>query len=106
MVGERHRGAPVGFAGKREGFRVHSVDDGAEAIEALERGGFDLVVLDVMLPGLDGFEICRRVRASSTVPILFLSARSDEIDRVVGLELGADDYLVKPFSPRELVARR
>lgn len=95
----------VQYALEREGFRVHSVDDGAEAIEALERGGFDLVVLDVMLPGLDGFEICRRVRASSTVPILFLSARSDEIDRVVGLELGADDYLVKPFSPRELVAR-
>lgn len=95
----------VQYALEREGYRVSSVDDGGAAVDALARGAFDLVVLDVMLPGLDGLEVCRRVRATSKVPILFLSARSDEIDRVLGLELGGDDYLVKPFSPRELVAR-
>jgi len=96
----------VQYALEREGFRVSAVDDGAKALDALERGGdFDLAVLDVMLPGMDGLELCRRVRATSKVPILFLSARSDEIDRVLGLELGGDDYLTKPFSPRELVAR-
>src|SRR5690606_5039309 len=95
----------VQYALEREGYRVSSVDDGSKAVDALARGAFDLVVLDVMLPGLDGLEVCRRVRATSKVPILFLSARSDEIDRVLGLELGGDDYLVKPFSPRELVAR-
>lgn len=95
----------VQYALEREGFRVSAVDDGKRAIDALSRGDFDLVVLDVMLPGVDGLEVCRRVRATSKVPILFLSARADEIDRVLGLELGGDDYLVKPFSPRELVAR-
>lgn len=95
----------VQYALEREGFRVSAVDDGGLAVDALRRGSFDLVVLDVMLPGMDGLEVCRRVRASSKVPILFLSARADEIDRVLGLELGGDDYLVKPFSPRELVAR-
>lgn len=95
----------VQYALEREGYRVSSVDDGNDAVDALTRGTFDLVVLDIMLPGLDGLEVCRRVRATSKVPILFLSARSDEIDRVLGLELGGDDYLVKPFSPRELVAR-
>lgn len=94
------------YALEREGFRVSAVDDGDKALDAITRGGpFDLVVLDVMLPGIDGLELCRRVRATSKVPILFLSARSDEIDRVLGLELGGDDYLTKPFSPRELVAR-
>jgi two-component system OmpR family response regulator len=95
----------VQYALEREGFRVSVVDDGAKALDAIARGSFDLVVLDVMLPGMDGLELCRRVRSSSKVPILFLSARSDEIDRVLGLELGGDDYLTKPFSPRELVAR-
>lgn len=96
----------VQYALEREGFRVSAVDDGQKGLDALTRGGpFDLVVLDVMLPGMDGLELCRRVRATSKVPILFLSARSDEIDRVLGLELGGDDYLTKPFSPRELVAR-
>ena len=95
----------VQYALEREGYRVSAVDDGGKAVDALARGAFDLVVLDVMLPGVDGLEVCRRVRATSKVPILFLSARSDEIDRVLGLELGGDDYLVKPFSPRELVAR-
>ena len=96
----------VQYALERDGFRVSSADDGASALEALSGAhDFDLVVLDVMLPGMDGLELCRRVRATSKVPILFLSARSDEIDRVLGLELGGDDYLTKPFSPRELVAR-
>lgn len=95
----------VQYALEREGFRVSAVEDGSRAVELLSKSVFDLVVLDVMLPGLDGLEVCRRVRATSKVPILFLSARSDEIDRVLGLELGGDDYLVKPFSPRELVAR-
>ncbi|MCZ7683768.1 MAG: response regulator transcription factor [Sandaracinaceae bacterium] len=95
----------VQYALEREGFRVSAVEDGAKAVDTLARGGFDLVVLDVMMPGADGLEVCRRVRATSKVPILFLSARADEIDRVLGLELGGDDYLVKPFSPRELVAR-
>lgn len=95
----------VQYALERESFRVAAVDDGAKALELLAREPCDLVILDVMLPGMDGLEICRRVRATSKVPILFLSARSDEIDRVLGLELGGDDYLVKPFSPRELVAR-
>jgi two-component system OmpR family response regulator len=95
----------VQYALEREGFRVTTVDDGPKALTTLERGAFDLVVLDVMLPGMDGLELCRRVRTTSAVPILFLSARSEEIDRVLGLELGGDDYLTKPFSPRELVAR-
>lgn len=96
----------VQYALEREGFRVSTAVDGVQGLDALTRGAdFDLVVLDVMLPGMDGLELCRKVRASSKVPILFLSARSDEIDRVLGLELGGDDYLVKPFSPRELVAR-
>lgn len=96
----------VQYALEREGFRVSSVDDGQKALEALRHAAdYDLVVLDVMLPGMDGLELCRRVRTFSKVPILFLSARGDEIDRVVGLELGGDDYLTKPFSPRELVAR-
>ena len=90
----------------REGFRVDAGDGGA----ALDRfrasfGEPDLVVLDIMLPGEDGLSICRRVRAGSRVPILMLTARGEDIDRIVGLEMGADDYLPKPFNPRELVAR-
>lgn len=95
----------VSYALEKEGFRVTAASDGRAALAELERGGVDLVVLDVMLPEVDGLEVCRRVRARSRVPILFLSARGDEIDRILGLELGGDDYLIKPFSPRELVAR-
>jgi DNA-binding response OmpR family regulator len=79
--------------------------DGGRGLAALEGGGFDVVLLDVMMPGLDGLEVCRRIRQKSSVPVLMLTARGDETDRVVGLELGADDYLPKPFSPRELLAR-
>ncbi|WP_437720326.1 response regulator [Sorangium sp. So ce861] len=93
------------YALQKEGYTVTAVADGRAAIEAAGAGDVDLVVLDVMLPELDGLEVCRRLRAGSRTPILFLSARGDEVDRIVGLELGGDDYLTKPFSPRELVAR-
>jgi DNA-binding response OmpR family regulator len=79
--------------------------DGGRGLAMLEGGGYDAVLLDVMMPGLDGLEVCRRIRARSNVPVLMLTARGDETDRVVGLELGADDYLPKPVSPRELLAR-
>jgi DNA-binding response OmpR family regulator len=89
----------------REGFTVTVADDGPQALEAFDRVHPSLVLLDVMLPGIDGFEVCKRLRAKSRVPIIMLTARDQEIDRVLGLELGADDYVAKPFSPRELVAR-
>jgi len=88
-----------------EGFQVAWVKDGLEALPAWERVRPDLVVLDLMLPGMTGTEICRAIRARSDVPIIMLTAREAEVDRVVGLELGADDYVTKPFSTRELVAR-
>ena len=88
-----------------EGFQVAWVKDGLDAIPAWERVRPDLVVLDLMLPGMSGTEICRKIRARSDVPIIMLTAREAEVDRVVGLELGADDYVTKPFSTRELVAR-
>jgi two-component system OmpR family response regulator len=84
---------------------VTRASDGLKGIDTFERGSFDIVLLDVMMPGIDGLEVCRRIRAKSSVPIVMLTARGDETDRVVGLELGADDYLAKPFSPRELLAR-
>jgi len=90
---------------ERENFEVDYVHNGQAAIEAVERGGYDLTILDVMLPGLDGFEILKRLRAISRVPVIMLTARGEDVDRIVGLELGADDYLPKPFNPRELVAR-
>ena len=89
---------------RREGYHVLTAADGEAALAAAV-DGTDLVVLDVMLPKLDGFEVCRRLRQRSAVPILMLTAKTDEVDRVVGLELGADDYLTKPFSVRELLAR-
>ena len=95
----------VEYALSREGYRVTCVDSGRAALDRLSNEPFDLLILDVMLPDVDGLSICRQVRATSKVPILFLSAKGDEVDRIVGLELGADDYVVKPFSPRELLAR-
>ncbi|MEZ4266136.1 MAG: response regulator transcription factor [Myxococcota bacterium] len=95
----------VRFALEKAGYAVREAADGRAALEAFERGGIDLVVLDVLMPEEDGLAVCRRIRATSEVPILFLSSRDDEVDRVLGLELGADDYVTKPFSPRELVAR-
>lgn len=90
---------------EQEGFAVSSETDGEVALQTILNDQPTLVVLDLMLPGLDGWEICRRVRADSDVPIIMLTARDDDIDKIVGLELGADDYLTKPFNPRELVAR-
>lgn len=87
------------------GFRVTEAADGTAALAAFTKFAPDLVVLDIGLPELDGLEVCRRIRRTSHAPIIFLTARDDEIDRVLGLELGADDYVAKPFSPRELVAR-
>jgi len=95
----------VEYALVRDGYVVDCVADGRSAIQQLATKRFDLIVLDVMLPDTSGLELCRSIRAKDSVPILFLSARSDEVDRIVGLELGGDDYLVKPFSPRELSAR-
>jgi DNA-binding response OmpR family regulator len=93
------------FPLEREGFRVVAARDGEEALERFADGDFDLVVLDVMLPKLDGLEVCKRIRATSTVPIIMLTARDDEFDKVLGLELGADDYITKPFSIREFRSR-
>jgi DNA-binding response OmpR family regulator len=90
---------------EQEGYVVESATDGADAYRRILADTPSLIVLDLMLPNMDGLEICRRVRAQSDVPIIMLTARSDDIDKIVGLELGADDYLTKPFNPRELVAR-
>jgi DNA-binding response OmpR family regulator len=95
----------VGRYLEREGFDVEVVDDGARALDRALADPPDLLVLDLTLPGLDGLEICRRLRALAPVPVIMLTARGDEADRVAGLELGADDYIAKPFSPRELTAR-
>ncbi len=90
---------------QREGYRVTTAADGPSGLEAVASAHPDVVVLDLMLPGFDGIEVCRRLRTFSDAYVIMLTARSEEIDRVVGLSVGADDYLVKPFSPRELVAR-
>lgn len=90
---------------ERDGLWVTAVGDGRAALEAFAKGGFDLVILDLMLPLVSGEEVCRRLRDVSDVPIIMLTAKGSEEERVAGLEMGADDYLVKPFSPRELVAR-
>jgi two-component system OmpR family response regulator len=93
------------FALTKAGYATRQARDGAEALEIAEASAPDLVVLDINMPRLDGLEVCRRLRARGETPILFLSSRDDEIDRVLGIELGADDYVVKPFSPREVTAR-
>jgi len=90
---------------KKQGYEVKTTGEGTAAIELAREFQPDLIILDVMLPGLDGFEVCRILRQEMTTPVLMLTARDDEIDRVVGLEVGADDYLAKPFSMRELIAR-
>ena len=96
-------GAKLGL--EQAGFRITTAPDGREGLLHFRRSPFDLVVLDVMLPNLDGYEVCRQIRAESRVPIIMLSAKSDTVDVVVGLELGADDYVTKPFEMAELVAR-
>ena len=95
----------VRFALAKAGFRTAEAGDGREALAAFDRVAPDLVVLDIIMPEMDGTDVCRELRARSRVPIVFLSSKDEEIDRVVGLELGGDDYVTKPFSPRELVAR-
>jgi DNA-binding response OmpR family regulator len=90
---------------EREGYRTLEAADGDAARATIEQSGLDLVVLDVMLPGIDGLELCRWIRSESELPVIMLTARGEEADRIVGLELGADDYVTKPFSPRELAAR-
>lgn len=90
---------------QREGFTVECVHDGQTGLERAAQGGYDLIILDVMLPGRDGFEILKQLRTESRVLVLMLTARGQDVDRIVGLELGADDYLPKPFNPRELTAR-
>ena len=90
---------------RKHDFRVTDAADGREMFQVLENGRFDLVVLDLMLPGEDGLSLCRRIRAGSSLPIIMLTAMGEETDRIVGLEMGADDYLPKPFNPRELLAR-
>ncbi|WP_145175451.1 response regulator transcription factor [uncultured Rothia sp.] len=96
---------PLAFLLGREGFEVQVVDNGVEAVTEFEHNGADLVLLDVMLPGQSGMEVCKQLRAISAVPIIMLTAKDSEIDKVLGLELGADDYVTKPYSSRELIAR-
>ncbi|TEX50291.1 MAG: DNA-binding response regulator, partial [Actinomycetales bacterium mxb001] len=95
----------LSFMLRREGYEVGIATDGAEALAEFDRHGADLVLLDLMLPGISGTEVCRTLRQRSTVPIIMVTAKDGEVDKVVGLELGADDYVTKPFSSRELVAR-
>src|SRR5580765_5136183 len=95
----------LAFALTKAGMTVHQAGDGEEGLARATALKPDLVVLDINMPRMDGLEVCRRLRATGETPILFLSSRDDEIDRVIGIELGADDYVVKPFSPREVVAR-
>ncbi|WP_294180053.1 response regulator transcription factor [uncultured Schumannella sp.] len=96
---------PLAFLLEREGYEIEVAADGPSALVAFERQGADLVLLDLMLPGLPGTEVCRELRTRSTVPIIMLTAKDSEVDIVVGLELGADDYVTKPYSSRELLAR-
>ncbi len=96
---------PLSYMLRKEGFEVALAATGPEGLEQFDRHGADLVLLDLMLPGLSGTEVCRRLRARSTVPVIMLTAKDSEVDKVVGLELGADDYVTKPYAARELVAR-
>ncbi|MBM3704584.1 MAG: response regulator transcription factor [Actinobacteria bacterium] len=95
----------LAFLLTKEGFEVEVADNGVKALELFDRSGADLILLDLMLPGLSGTEVCRQIRTKSAVPIIMLTAKESEVDKVVGLELGADDYVTKPYSSRELIAR-
>ena len=97
--------ASLRYSLRQSGFQIHACASAEDGLQYLSEQAVDLVLLDVMLPGMDGFEACRRIRRESSVPVVMLTARDDEIDRVVGLEIGADDYVTKPFSARELQAR-
>ena len=96
---------PLSYLLRKEGYEVSVAATGIQALEEFDRSGADLVLLDLMLPGLSGTDVCRQLRSHSNVPVIMLTAKDGEIDKVVGLELGADDYVTKPYSPRELVAR-
>ena len=96
---------PLAFLLRKEGFEASIVNDGAQAVSTFERVNPDIVLLDLMLPGVSGTEICKTIRSKSSVPVIMVTARDSEIDKVVGLELGADDYVTKPYSARELIAR-
>ena len=96
---------PLSYMLRREGYEVEIAENGPDALTAFDRSGADLVLLDLMLPGLSGTEVCREIRNRSKVPIIMVTARDTEVDKVVGLELGADDYVTKPYSSRELIAR-
>ncbi|MFC0316319.1 response regulator [Gordonia phosphorivorans] len=96
---------PLAFLLRKEGFEASIINDGAEAVAAFDRLSPDIVLLDLMLPGMSGTEICKLIRAKSSTPVIMVTARDNEIDKVVGLELGADDYITKPYSARELIAR-
>ncbi|MBO0852524.1 MAG: response regulator transcription factor [Nocardia sp.] len=96
---------PLGFLLRKEGFEVTVVGDGPSALSEFDRSGADIVLLDLMLPGMSGTDVCKQLRNRSSVPVIMVTARDSEIDKVVGLELGADDYVTKPYSSRELIAR-
>ena len=102
---DQHIRDVMGFALKKQGYEVIEADNGRAGLELLHVHDVDLVILDIMMPGLDGTEVCKEIRKGSDVPIVFASAMSDEVDMIVGLEIGGDDYICKPFSPRQLVAR-
>ena len=102
---EKHIAQLVKLYLTNEGYQVETAADGQEALEKARRLRPDLIVLDLMMPRLDGWEVCRRLRKESSVPVIMLTARTEDVDKIVGLELGADDYVTKPFNPRELVAR-
>src|SRR3982075_2745609 len=96
---------PLAFLLRKEGFSAAVATTGSEALEEFDRNGADIVLLDLMLPGMSGTDVCKQLRVRSTVPVIMVTARDSEIDKVVGLELGADDYVTKPYSARELIAR-
>lgn len=102
---EKSFSEPLAFLLGKEGYQVEVAADGNEALSKFDRSGADLILLDLMLPGISGTEVCRQIRINSNVPIIMLTAKDDEVDKVVGLELGADDYVTKPYSSRELLAR-
>ena len=102
---EKSFSEPLSFLLGKEGYEVEVASDGNEAIAKFDKSGADLILLDLMLPGIPGTEVCRQIRTRSNVPIIMLTAKDDEVDKVVGLELGADDYVTKPYSARELIAR-
>ena len=95
----------IKFNLEREGYQVESGCDGEQAVELAREGSFDLILMDLMMPKIDGYEVCRKIRAKSNVPVILVTARGEDFERIMGLDIGADDYIVKPFSPSEVMAR-